>query len=302
MRQYSKHILTIPDQVQSYIDAGMTVDSTSDAEKALAQIGYYRLRGYCFQWYDNNTKKYQPGTSFSDLLQLYTFDSKLSQLVFSYASQIEISLRARFIDAMIVYNDTLILMDPAVFDDKQKYWSNLSSLSSEIARSSDVFIEHNYRNHDGIIPLWAAVEVTTFGNLSKLIKNMATDTNGAFPRLADYYKYTSQNGNFVKPSKKSLSSWIQAVSTVRNICAHNGRLYNRAITTTPELLNIDRIVPQPRHNGLYQILLAMKYLRPDDESWRNFVKDLTALLSEYSKVVVITCMNFPSDWANHFTV
>ena len=56
---------------------------------------------YCFQWYDNNTKKYQPGASFSDLLQLYTFDSKLSQLVFSFASQIEISLRARFIDAII---------------------------------------------------------------------------------------------------------------------------------------------------------------------------------------------------------
>ena len=105
MRQYSKHILTISDQVQSYIDAGMTVDSTGDAEKALAQIGYYRLRGYCFQWYDNNTKKYQPGASFSDLLQLYTFDSKLSQLVFSFASQIEISLRARFIDAIIRFVD-----------------------------------------------------------------------------------------------------------------------------------------------------------------------------------------------------
>ena len=39
MHQYSKHILTIPDQVQSYIDAGMTIESISDAEKALAQIG-----------------------------------------------------------------------------------------------------------------------------------------------------------------------------------------------------------------------------------------------------------------------
>ena len=51
---------------------------------------------------------------------------------------------------------------------------------------------------------------------------------------------------------------IQGVSVLRNMCAHNSRIYNRTIHTTPEILDADKITPPPAHNGLYQILLAMK--------------------------------------------
>ena len=39
MYQYPKQILTITQQVQSYIDAGMTITSRGDVEKALKSIG-----------------------------------------------------------------------------------------------------------------------------------------------------------------------------------------------------------------------------------------------------------------------
>ena len=48
MYQYPKQILTIEQQVQSYIDAGMKITSQEDVEKALKSIGFYRLRGYSF--------------------------------------------------------------------------------------------------------------------------------------------------------------------------------------------------------------------------------------------------------------
>ena len=53
MYQYPKQILTIEQQVQSYVDAGMKITSQEDVEKALKSIGFYRLRGYSFQLYDN---------------------------------------------------------------------------------------------------------------------------------------------------------------------------------------------------------------------------------------------------------
>ena len=55
------------------------------------------------------------------------------------------------------------------------------------------------------------------------------------------------------------------------MCAHNSRIYNRTIHTTPEILDVDKITPPPAHNGLYQILLPMKYLRLSDEEWTVFV-------------------------------
>lgn len=40
MYQYPKQILTIEQQVQSYIDAGMIITSRSDVENALNSIAY----------------------------------------------------------------------------------------------------------------------------------------------------------------------------------------------------------------------------------------------------------------------
>ena len=39
MYQYPKQILTIEQQVQSYVDAGMKITSQEDVEKALKSIG-----------------------------------------------------------------------------------------------------------------------------------------------------------------------------------------------------------------------------------------------------------------------
>ena len=93
MYQYPKQILTIAQQIQTYIDAGMVITSRADVEKALKSVGFYRLRGYSFHLYDNASKKYVPGTKFEDILKLYQFDQELSALIFSMISKIEVALR-----------------------------------------------------------------------------------------------------------------------------------------------------------------------------------------------------------------
>lgn len=40
MYQYPKQILTVAQQVQSYIDAGMVITSRADVEKALRSVGF----------------------------------------------------------------------------------------------------------------------------------------------------------------------------------------------------------------------------------------------------------------------
>ncbi len=40
MYQYPKQILTIAQQVQSYIDVGMVITSRTDVEKALKQLDF----------------------------------------------------------------------------------------------------------------------------------------------------------------------------------------------------------------------------------------------------------------------
>ena len=302
MYQYPKQILTIAQQVQSYIDAGMVITSRADVEKALKTVGFYRLRGYSFHVYDNATKKYVPGTKFEDILKLYQFDQELSALVFSVISKIEVALRVRLVEALLIHGEPLILQDSSIFKEKKLYWQNMSTVASEIARSNDVFIKHNFDNHDGEVPVWAAVEVLSFGTLSKIIKNLKTGTGSSYSILATNYQYKSKKGNWVNPSQKMLASWIQGVSVLRNMCAHNSRIYNRTIHTTPEILDVDKVVPSPAHNGLYQILLAMKYLRSSDKEWTVFVDAFDKLIQNNIGVVSLTAMNLPADWKAHLSV
>ncbi len=50
MRKYRKQILSINQQVQTYVMSGMKISSDhEEVREALINIGYYRLRGYCFQ-------------------------------------------------------------------------------------------------------------------------------------------------------------------------------------------------------------------------------------------------------------
>lgn len=302
MFQYPKQILDIPQQIQSYIDAGMEISSRDDVEKALRTIGYYRLRGYSFQRYNNATKKYIPGTKFEDIIKLYYFDQELSRMLFSMISKIEVALRVRLVDALLIHGDALILQDSSIFKEKKTYWQNMSTIASEIARANDVFIKHNFDKHEGEVPVWAVVEVLSFGTLSKIIKNLKSGTGSVFAVLMEHYKYVSQKGNKVKPSQKMFTSWVQAVAVLRNMCAHNSRVYNRTIHTAPEILDADKISPPPKNNGLYQILLAMKYLRASDDEWREFVGDLNKLFIAYNSVITLSAMNLPTDWKTHLSV
>ena len=276
----------------------MHISEINEAYTALSTIGYYRLKGYSFQWIDSSTLRYFPGTEFSNVLALYRFDSELSHLIFEFLSQIEVSLRARLVNALQCTSDPLILNDSSMFNIKASFWKNMSNLSSEIERSTDVFIKHNFDNHDGAIPVWAAVEVSSFGTLSKILKNLKTVHNAPFSILIQDYRFS--NGiHEVTPSHDMFTSWVQSLTVIRNICAHNGRIYNRAISTRPQLISTDIPVSTPRFYGAYQIILAMKYLRPSDHHWTLFVARLKDLFTKYSGVFEFTRLNFPEDWESH---
>lgn len=299
MYQYPKNIQNTAQLLQKWSNAGMQITANDNAEETLDQVGYYRLKGYAFHLYDKSSGKFETGVTFAKVANIYRFDSALSNLVFSFIAQIEVSLRARLVSALLLHGDALVLNDPSLFSEKDKYWKNQGTIASEIARSNDVFIKHNFRQYDGAVPLWASVEVMSFGTLSKVIKNLKP-TTAEYKALVQHYRFIGPSGKYIVPSQKMFTSWIQSVSVTRNICAHNSRIYNRAISTAPQLTQLDFVNPQPQYNGLYQILLAMKYLRPSDDAWNSFVAKLSGLFSQYPAVVDLTRLNFPSDWRDHF--
>lgn len=302
MHSYPKKILSFEEQLKAYENAGITITNDDVIKTALKTIGFYRLRGYAFQFYDNKTKTYSPDFTVDTMLKIYSFDQQLSHIIFNMLSKIEIAIRARLCDALLSkYDDALILYDPEAFYDKRTFWKNLASISSEIARSKDVFITHNFNNHDGHIPIWAAVEVLSLGTISKIIKNLNSGKGSSYEKFSSYYTFITPKGIRRRPQIKTLSSWLQTITVLRNRCAHNARLYNRTISTIPEILISDK-TPSQRYAGTYQAILAMKYLRSDDHTWNEFIDRLEQLITEYADFIELKRLNFPADWRNHLQI
>ena len=100
----------------------------------------------------------------------------------------------------------------------------LKDIEEEIRRNSKSPFVKNFRTNykDGKIPMYALVELFSFGTLSKFFKNMKNPDKKA---IASTYNvgYTY------------FESWIESIAFVRNLCAHYGRLYNAKLAKTPIL-------------------------------------------------------------------
>ncbi len=131
------------------------------------------------------------------------------------------------------------------------------------------------------MPIYALVEVFSFGTLSKFYKNMKNlDKKAVAKNFGVGYKY--------------LESWLESISYVRNICAHYGRLYNAKLSKTP-LLYKDYTKLGIGNNRIFGVMLCMKHILSNDEHWNSYVEKIQILIDEY-EVVDVKTMGFPDNW------
>lgn len=99
----------------------------------------------------------------------------------------------------------------------------MGKFKSEVRRQRSLpFVRHHNAKYGGKFPIWAAVELFTFGMLASLYEIM---------READQRAVSRDYG--IKP--EALSRLISASVNVRNICAHYNRLYNQPLAEQPDL-------------------------------------------------------------------
>lgn len=91
-----KTFATFSEQVKWLQDEKhLLISDKQYAEETLKHIGYFPLMGgYKHLFRIPLTKKYKAGTTFEEIVALYTFDSELRGLFFKYLLQIERHLRS----------------------------------------------------------------------------------------------------------------------------------------------------------------------------------------------------------------
>lgn len=288
-----KQALDYEQQVDRLIEFHkLNIDDRSKAIAILKKVNYYRLSAYGIGLKKkDNPEEYTEGTSLSSIYKLYSFDSSFKNLLIHIIEQIEIQLRTQISNHLALKYGPEGYMDPTVFisktakDGTDVYSNIIEHFIEERNRQKNIpFVKHHMNKYAGHFPIWVAVELFTFGNLSSMYSIMRDIDRQA---IASLYN--------TEPSH--LQSWILALIEVRNICAHYGRLYNMPLKQTPYLYSEFRKYRNGKLNKVFPVILSIKRILADNtDLWDQFNNDLSVLMDRNRDVIQLSYIGFPNDW------
>ena len=98
MKTYTKHPLSIEDQIAKLKFLGLVIADETNAKKVLGEVSYFRFAAYLRPMEaDKNTHQFKPDSTFENAVSLYEFDNELRQLLFSAIQRIEVAMRSKII-------------------------------------------------------------------------------------------------------------------------------------------------------------------------------------------------------------
>ena len=206
---------SIESQVSILESHGLIIKDEQFAKETLSSINYYRLSGYLFQ-FRKPDGQYIDGLTFERILNLYTFDSKLTRTLMYALEDVEESIKTKFSYELSSSfpNNPLIYLNPSIYKDSTEL-KKFVDIFKKAKKDNSVlpFIKHHEIKYGGDLPIWVAVEIMTMGNILKLYNNLKTKYQKAIAK-----KYNT--------GPVQLLSWIENLTYTRNHLAHYMRIYN----------------------------------------------------------------------------
>lgn len=266
--------MDIPAQIENLKSNNLIIEDEEEAARILQRISYYRLiKAYGPNFKVRSTGRYRDRTTFNQIYRVYEFDNQLRQLLIPYLQEIEITFRCQITNYFCVKYGVLGYLERKNFDEDASYSELSTKIDQCLTQAKDSPIIKNFRHNyaDGKVPLYAAIEIFTFGTLALFYSSMKKEDRKAIAAM-----YENVNERY-------LSSWLVSIGYVRNLCSHFNRLYNKNLVKKPLLYR--RQDGEVDNSRLYSVLCCMRYLLKESGEWHSFVNAFADLLEEYSDCV-----------------
>ena len=279
--KYTNKAISVSKQILLLQERGVLIDDFDFAEKVLTNVSFYRFKAYLVPFLKNDgTQNYILGTSFFKAWQYYDFDAKLRSCVMEAIEQVEVAIKTRMVNYLsykygaYAYKNTSIFANPF----KLATYKKLFSIVDEtIKKSSDEALKafcEKYCKEEGL-PIWIIVEFMTFGNMVTFFRLLKKSDKEAL-------------ANFFDASAVILESYLANLNYIRNICAHNERLWNRLIAIKATIPKKDERWHEEKfpvnERRIYSSLCILKVLLDkivEKSDWKN---NLYLLLQEFPMI------------------
>jgi len=292
----------------------LTISPEGDAHVValLKKHSYFSLVSGYKSLFKAKDGTYLPGTTIDDILALYTFDGTLRNIFFRGIQSVEQHIKSllsysfvkEFGDEQQAYlsrgNYDLLL---GTKDEQERGMAvdKLIEILSAVVSPPFVhkYIEHQKEKHQNV-PLWATIKAITFGSTSKLYSLCKPQVKSGVAR------------EFASVTPDVLAGMLDMLTRVRNVCAHNERLYDftvqgkRAIHDMP----VHKELGIAKSNGhyrqgkkdLFAALICFCYLLDTEEFCAVVaqIQEALTLLQKGTKLIpptkILSCMGFPGNW------
>lgn len=264
---------------------GLRVENADRARHILSTVNYYRLTTYGKHLRrPDDPEKFIDGVALDDLYELYQFDMGLRHQLLPVLEFFEVQLRAKMSYHLAMTYGSTGYTNAAHFRlDKASQGMHkglMNKFRIEVRRQGDLaFVRHHQSKYGGKFPVWAAVELFSFGMLAQLFSILTESDQWAVSR--EY-----------QLSPEELGALIDAAVDVRNICAHYARLYNQPIEGHPLL--------PPAYAAydsgfVFPVILALKAVAGGHRVYGDMIRGLSQLFAAYPQADPALC-GFPVGW------
>lgn len=294
MAAFTKPSRTLQQQIADLQSKGMIVGDVLLATHWLQHVSYYRLSIY---WREFENFPGTPGprfrsdTHFETAASIYEFDRKLRLTLMDAIERLEVAIRGSWAYELAHNGGPHAYLDASHYSDRTLFHQNFAKLARDVGESKETFIRHYRENYDLPVmpPVWMAAEIMSLGQLSRWLSLLSS------PAIRNAIS------NPFGLHESVLVPFVRHLSTVRNTCAHHGRLWNRKFLIgfklphqpSPLAQSLTPYAPGPVsiYNTLAMLVHLMKMANPGS-SWKM---RLVALL-EAHPTDDLAAMGFPADW------
>ncbi|CAA7619499.1 putative Abi-like protein [Magnetospirillum sp. LM-5] len=287
---YLKQPLAPAELVALLRSRGLEVGDESRLTHYLTYIGYFRLSGYFppFQVRrEDGGGAFRPGTTFSQILDLYVFDRKVRLLLIDALERIEVAIRTVISDKMSLAHGAFWLNNDTLFD-KPHHPEIVEQINASIdlrdGKTHHAFLKHYSRKYANIYPpSWMVFETLSFGQVSHIYKRL----RGCNQKLISD-EFGLDNAFF--------ESWLHVLWFSRNVVAHHSRVWNRVFTIQPKIpRKLSEAWPREAANRFYGLCVMINYLMDVVADGSRWPDRLRSLLMEYPEIPLAQ-MGFPEGW------
>lgn len=286
-----KEYKTNEELLEHLISKNVKVNREDALEKIEKYTYYSIINSYKIIFKDSNGN-YKDNVTFDEIYALYNFDKNIKYLFLKYSLEIEIQIKALMANQISkIYGIEDYLKESNLDEKFDSDTKNrlIEKINKEIEDDYKVhFAITHYKDKYGFIPPFVLTKVLTLGVVSSYYGLLKQSDRQAIAKK-------------FKISDRLLKQILKNLTIVRNISAHNDRLYcfrNKAYLSFKE---IDKEYKRnDNETNLYMVMASMKYFLKDD--YNNFINEflfevrkLELELSSISIEDILNIMGFPKN-------